>query len=392
MARVCVVRQGFYPWDPRVRREVEALLHAGHEVDVLCLQRDDEPRTERDGRLTIRRIPLAHERSGALRYLLQYAAFFLAAFFLVGALHARRRYDAIQVHSLPDALVFCALVPRLTGARVILDLHEVMPEFFATRFGTGLDHPGVRLLAFLEQASIRFSTRSITCTEDMKRAFVARGADPAKIGVVLNSADESVFDPGAYERRNGDGDGAFTLIIHGSVEERYGIDTTIEAVKLLADELPDLRLRVYGEGSQLPELHALAERLGVADRVWFSDGFVPIGELVQALADADAGVVAMKRDAFRDLTHCNKMYDLVAMRRPAIVSRTQSVETYFDDDCFALFESSDPESLAEAIRRVHAEPELRTRLVERASAVNEPYRWPRQREVYLAEVESALAG
>ena len=388
MARVAVVRQGFYPWDPRVRREVEALLHAGHEVEVLCLRRDDEPRVERSGRLTIRRLPLAHERSGALRYVLQYAAFFLAAFFVVGALHARRRYDLVQVHSLPDALVFCALVPRLTGARVILDLHEVMPEFFATRFGTTLDHPAVKVLAFLEQASIRFSSRSITCTEDMKGAFVARGADPGKIGVVLNSADEGVFDPAEYPRRNGDG--AFTLIIHGSVEERYGIDTTIEAVRLLADELPDLRLRVYGEGSQLPELHRMVGELGLEDRIWFSDGFVPIRELVQALADADAGVVAMKRDAFRDLTHCNKMFDLVAMRRPAIVSRTQSVESYFDDDCFALFESSSPESLADAIRRLHDDPELRNRLVERASTVNEPYRWPRQREVYLREVERVL--
>ena len=53
--------------------------------------------------------------------------------------------------------------------------------------------------------------------------------------------------------------------------------------------------------------------------MYFSGGFVPIDELLRAIAGADVGVVAMKRDAFRDLTLCNKMYDFITMRRPAVV-------------------------------------------------------------------------
>ncbi len=128
------------------------------------------------------------------------------------------------------------------------------------------------------------------------------------------------------------------------------------------------------------------------DRVHFTGSWVPIEELVDALADADAGVVAMRRDAFRDLVHCNKMYDLMAMRRPVITSRTRSVEAYFSDQALQYFDDDDPEDLARAIREVHADPELGSRLVARAEEEVEPYRWPHQREQYQRYVLSAASG
>jgi glycosyltransferase involved in cell wall biosynthesis len=292
------------------------------------------------------------------------------------------------VHTLPDPLVFAALVPKLTGARVILDLHECMPEFFATKFGTDLEHPAVRAVAASEQAAIRFADVAITCTDQMREAFVGRGANPEKIGVVHNGAEEDVFDPETHPPRARD-NGSFTLLCHGSVEERYGLDTAIRAVASLSEEIPELKLRIYGEGSQLRELRELANQLDVRDRVEFNGSWIPVEELVEAIAAADAGVVAVKRDVFRDLVHCNKMYDLVAMRRPVITSRTRSVEAYFSDDAFLYFTADDHEDLARAIKRLHGDPELAAKLVERAREEVEPYRWPRQREVYRSYVLSA---
>jgi hypothetical protein len=94
----------------------------------------------------------------------------------------------------------------------------------------------------------------------------------------------------------------------------------------------------YGDGSYRAELKRLARELGV---------------------------VAVKRTAFRELTHCNKMFDFIAMRRPAIVSRTQSVEAYFGRSCFLLFESGDERDLAQAIRTLYRDPALGDRLVRR---------------------------
>jgi glycosyltransferase involved in cell wall biosynthesis len=291
---------------------------------------------------------------------------------------------------MPDALVFAAAIPRLSGARVLLDLHECMPEFFRVKFGVGPRHAAVRLLAAAEQASIRFADGVLTCTAQMREAFVARGAPAEKIDVILNSADEAIFDAGRFPPAPRRPEG-FTLICHGAIEQSYGHDTLLRAIALLRHDIPGLRLEIYGDGTFRAELERLAGELGLNGAVHVSDGWAPIEELLEAIATADAGVVAMRRDAFRDLTHCNKMFDFIAMRRPAIVSRTRAVEAYFGEDCFALFESGDEHQLARAIRALHDDPQLGMDLVRRAAEVGAAYRWSHQRRVYQSVVER-LAG
>ncbi len=253
-----------------------------------------------------------------MRYITRYTTFLLLASVVVAARHLRRPYDLVQVHSMPDILVLAGLIPRLLGARVVLDLHEVMPEFFATKFGRPISHPAVKLVVAAEQLSIKLADHALTCTEQMRDAFVSRGAPAEKITVILNSADENVFRVDHSARRSSAD--RFTLVCHGSIEERYGLDVVVEALALLPDELSDVHFDIYGDGAFRPRLEMLAEDRGVADRAHFSQGFVPMEELLAGLSAADAGVVAMKQDAFRDLTHCNKMYEFLALRLPVISS------------------------------------------------------------------------
>jgi glycosyltransferase involved in cell wall biosynthesis len=386
MARICAVRQ--FPYDTHLGREVDALAAAGHAVEVVCMRRPGEPWRERRGPVTIWRLPVEHRRAGAGRYVFEHAAFVALAAVVVALRHLRRPFHLVQVNTPPDSVVLAALVPKLCRVPLLLDLVECTPEFFATRFRTGDRHPGVRLLARVEQLAIRFADLAITGTAQMRERFVSRGADPTRITVVLNASDEAVFAP----RPAPAGERPFTLISHGSIERRYGLDTIIRAVALLRDRLPDLRLEIYGEGSDREPLRLLAAQLGVADRVSFSDGLVPIDELVEAIARADVGVVAVKRDPFRDLTHTNKMFDFVAMRRPVIASWTRSVADLFDDTALAFFRSDDPEDLARAIAELHDDPERRARMVQRASELHERYRGRRQREIYLGVADRLLSG
>ncbi|HEX8347690.1 MAG TPA: glycosyltransferase family 4 protein [Actinoplanes sp.] len=395
MASVCVVRGHYVPQDSRVAREVGALVALGHHVDVVCLRAPHQPPVERHPGMTVWRLPLRHSRGGrGLRYAGEYAAFFTMAAATVTALHLRRRYLLVQVNSLPDVLVFAAAVPRLLGARVLLDLQECMPEFFATKFGVGGDHRLVRLIGRLEQLSIRFADAVITPTAQMREVFVGRGAAADKVVVVMDGADEETFRPvpvAGDGDGDGDGDGTFTLISHGTVEEHYGLDTVIEAVAQLRDELPGLRLRIYGDGSDVARLRELTARLGVADRVRFSDGFVPIEELVAAIGRADAGIVAMRRDAFRDVSLAGKMFDFIAMGKPVVSSRTRSVEETLGSSCVELFESGDAVDLARALRRLHGDPQRRRALVRRAGEVAAAYQWSRQREIYQDVVNRLTA-
>lgn len=390
MGRVCVVRQFYFPRDAKCRREVDALLAEGHEVDVICLRLRGEPLREQYGRANLWRIPVSHRRGQMWVYLLEYLGVMFLAALLVGILHLRRRYDLIQVNTPPDSLVFAAVIPRVLGARVLLQLQEPMPEFFSAKFAAGSQSRMVPVVAWMEQRSIRFADFVTTCTEHMRAAFVARGAPSSKIAVIVPTSSEEEFNPAratASARRPD----RFVLVSHGSIEERYGLDTVIRAVRLLREEIPGIRLEIYGEGTYTDALKTLARTLGVSESVSFH-GWVPIAELVQAIADADAGVVAMKRDPFRDLTHCLKMYDFISMRRPAIVSRTTSVDEYFGDDVLQKFRAADEYDLARAIRELRSDPSRGETLVERASAATQHLRWKEQRQLYLDIVARLIGG
>jgi glycosyltransferase involved in cell wall biosynthesis len=386
MARICLVRQNLHPLDPRVRRQMDALVAAGHQVDLVCRRGRGQPLRERAPSGMVYRLPVPHSRGSLAVYLLEYAAFLAMATALLAAVAWRRRYDLVQVSSMPDALVFAATAPRLMRTPILLDLREAMPDLFATRFGrTG--HPLIRVLAALERLSIAFATHAITPTRQLRDALLKRGCRPDKLDVVMDGADERLFFP----RPATPGRTGFTLVSHGTVEESFGLDTAIRAVALLRDEIPDLRLEIYGEGSRVPALRALADDLGLTDRVVITGRWIPFDELLDALAEADAGVVAMKRDAYRDMSLGNKLFELIAMGKPVIASRTLSVEAHFPADALELFASGDAEDLARAIRALHADPHRRRALVERAREAVEPYRWSNQGPRYVALVESLLA-
>jgi glycosyltransferase involved in cell wall biosynthesis/lipid II:glycine glycyltransferase (peptidoglycan interpeptide bridge formation enzyme) len=389
MPRVCVIRCHYFR-DTRLQREVNALLERGHSVHVLCLHDTGEPLREHRGRLTISRMPIRHPAgAGFARRFVEYTTFFVFAALAVGALHLRRRFNLVQVSSPPDVLVFATLIPRLTGARVLLDLHEPMPEFFATKSGVGERHLAVRLIAACEQASIRFADAALTVTEQMRKAFIARGASPDKITVVMDGSDEEVFNPTRFPLRARDGD-KFVLVSHGTIEPRYGLDTAIHAVARLAATIPSLELRIIGDGSQRKALQALALHLGVSNRVVFSSGFIPIQELVATLATSDAGVVAVKQDRYRDLTLAGKMFDYITMGIPMVVSTTRSVKETFPAGCFEPFVPDDPSDLARAIQRLHDDPSLAMSYAKRAKDAAQRYSWPVQRGRYWQVVDALL--
>lgn len=171
-----MLRQGYVPDEPRVRPENNALAEAGHTVDAIGMRAPGEARFERAGQLTYHRLPMMRRRTSFARYVLEYAACPPMAGLYLTWLDLCWRFDLVQVHSVPDWLVFAAAGPRLRRVPILLDLHECVPKFYASKFHTSVRHSLVRLLAVLAQASSRFATRAIMCTEQMRKAFASRGA------------------------------------------------------------------------------------------------------------------------------------------------------------------------------------------------------------------------
>ncbi|SFL88487.1 Glycosyltransferase involved in cell wall bisynthesis [Geodermatophilus ruber] len=383
--RVCLVRHCAY-YELDIRREAEALRDAGLDVDIVCLREPGKPAVETDNGVTLHRLPLARRRGGPLSYVRDYLAFFVGASVTVARLHRQRPFRVVQTHSMPDFLVFTALLPRLRGAKVVAFLQEPTPELGKTKYGSALL---VRLLRFIEQAAIRFADLVVTVTDDLKETYVARGADPDKIVVVLNGPDARHL---LEHRTDAPPDPAwFTAVCHGFVDERYGHDTMVRAVRLAADRIPNLRLRIMGTGEYLPEVQRLIDEEGVRDRVQYL-GWLEMPELVAELCAADVGIVAQKSSPYSNLVHTNKMYEYMLLDVPVVASRLRSTARYFGDDAVQYFEPGSAESLADALVGLHENPDRRRALVAAARERCRAFGWTAQKEIYLAAYAALLGG
>jgi glycosyltransferase involved in cell wall biosynthesis len=296
----------------------------------------------------VHRLPLQHRRASRARYVLEYGAFPVLAARKLAHLHRRRQFDVVQVNTLPDHLVFAAALPKRLGARVVLDLHEPMPELYVSKFGPSPRMVG--LVTAVERASTNFADRVIAVHETHREVLEARGVPAEKLTVVLNSADERIFHRPDVPPPPGAG---FVLISHGTLLERLGFDEPIRAVGILRDRVPDLRLVLVGDGEHAPALRRLAAELGVQDRVAFL-GQRPLEQIPQHLLSAHVGVVPIKLDVFTDLMLPTKLLEYVAMGIPAVVARTRTIEAYFDDSSVAFFRPGDPGDLARAIAELAA--------------------------------------
>ncbi|PYV52532.1 MAG: hypothetical protein DMG98_23920, partial [Acidobacteria bacterium] len=173
-----------YPADPRPRRAAEALAAQGVNVDIICLRDDDgEPARETFGNINVTRVRLKRQRGSKLGYVGQYATFVLASFFYLASRSLTRRYDLVHVHNMPDILVFGATAPKLLGAKVILDLHDPMPELMQTIFGLPEKSLSVVMLKRLEKWSIRFADLVLTVNLACKKIYSSRSCQPDKIKV-----------------------------------------------------------------------------------------------------------------------------------------------------------------------------------------------------------------
>jgi glycosyltransferase involved in cell wall biosynthesis len=378
-ARACIVRQNGYPEDMLVRREAQALKQAGFDVDVICVYSSHHVSRETIDGIQIHRLPPRRKKGSIVRYLFEYLTFFFLVALKLTKLHLQRPFALIQVNTMPDFLVFATLIPRLLGAKVVLQMYEPMPELWMTKFRFS---PLIKLLEVIQQLSLRYAHSAFAVTEQLKNSFVARGADPDKISVILNTPDARFFQVDTAAPAH-DSDGYFTMICHGAIEERYGHDTMLEAIHSLKSDIPNIRLRVLGRGSYLEKFLAQIEALDLEDYVQYL-GYVPLPQLVEELCGADVGIVAQKSSRYSQLVHTGKMYDYLHFSKPVLASRLQAVEAYFEPGALYYFEPGDAKSLAEGILDLYRHPAKRQALVENAQRLYDQYKWERQKDVYLS--------
>lgn len=387
--RVAIVVHAVFPGDPRVRRQSDALIEAGYEVDIICLRQPGEAAEERDGARRIVRLPVNRTFIGFAGHLAEYLAFTAMAGWRLAREHRRRRYDLVQVATVPDFLAFAALPEKLSGVPLLLDLHEDMPEFFRDRFSTPLLRPLLPIVSATARASAAVADHLITVHEPLRQLSIERGVAPQKIDVVMNSADGRLFDPARHERRPFMADGVLRLIHHSNLQRIYGLDAAIEG---LARIRPDLawRLDVYGDGPWRPRIESAIAGTGTADRVSLH-GRVPMDDLPALLAGADVGLVPSIDEPYLRYSLSTKLLEYAAMGMPIVATDLATFRHHFTDAAIRFVRGGDPLALAAAIEGVAADPEAAVAMGNQAQREAAAYDWTRQKGVYRSIVDRLVA-
>jgi glycosyltransferase involved in cell wall biosynthesis len=374
---VAIVRYAPYPQHAHVRRDAETLTANGYEVDLICLREKGQPSRETINGVRVYRLPLRHHRRGIPRYIYEYFAFFLLTFFQLTWLSLQRKYRVVEVDTPPDFVVFAAIVPRMRGAKVILYLFDHVPQLIMEKINVSAHHWTVKIALFVEKMSVRWVNYVIGTQIINKQIVEKHGVPSSKISVVLNVPNDQIFNGRPAPSRNTE---ELSLITHGSLLEKYGVQSLVKAAPLLRKEIPLLKIKIVGTGEYRPNLERLSESLGVADCIEFT-GFVPNPEIPKRITEADIGVVTIATTINPMLP--NKLFEYLAMGIPVVTTSIPAITAYFDDKSVMYYEPENEQDLARCILELYRSPQRRQSLAETGWSKYQQYRWSTMKYEYL---------
>ena len=286
---------------------------------------------------------------------------------------------------MPDYLVAAATYPKLTGAKVLLDVHDLVPELYAAKFDVDETSAVIKLMKFVERRSVGFADRALAVHQPHLDALVRHGNAEQKFSIVMNAPDPRFFTRRSVAPSPSD---RFVLLYHGTISRRHGLENAVRAVEIARRTYDDIQLEIVGDGDNVERLSTLVDELNLRDAVEIQRGLRPIEQLKPFFDRASAGIVPIVDNAFTCYMLPVKLLEYVALGIPVISSSTPTIRAYFDERMVSFFHAGDEDDLAARIIELRADAELRSRLVDQAGRFLQQHSWERERDRYCDVVES----
>jgi glycosyltransferase involved in cell wall biosynthesis len=385
---VCMISYSFYESDGRVMRYAETLSQVGARVDIFCLGRPGQGRRETICGVNVFRVQNRTKNEiSKYTYLYRIIRFLISAFLAISFRHGMCRYKLAHVHSVPDFSVFAAIVPKLFSAKVILDIHDIVPEFYGAKFNVAPTSVAFRALLLLEKTCCRFANHVIVANDLWHDKLVKRAVEPSRCSSYINYPDLKIFNPSLREDRTTGSQ--FVLIYPGTLNWHQGLDIAIHAFAIAVESAPDMHFYIYGEGSSKLQLQRLVEELDLTGKVTLRSP-VPLHEIASIMANADLGVVPKRNDPFGGDAFSTKVLEFMALGVPVLLSETRVDRHYFNESLVRFFTPSDHLSLAAAMIDAYRDRVANAKMAERALDFARKNSWDAKSRDYLALVEGLL--
>lgn len=374
----------YYLRDARVRREAEALVEAGYKVEIICLRapkqpgKTREPSKDKVNNVNIHRIPLVRKRGKTFRYCYEYLMLTILGAWKLAWLHFKKPFQVIHIHNMPDFLVLAGLIPKWMGAKLLLDIHDPMPELYRLKHNIVQNRWIVKALRLEEKLSCWLAHYIISVNEAVRKNLEGKRIPSKKIFILHNYPDKKYLpvknDITRWPRHN---DGV-VLLYAGTVTEHYRLDVAIEALALVIKYIPCAKLQILGEGNELNRVLQVANNLGLRKHVEHL-GFVDIERVHDVMAGADVGITSHQGGVFGNLYFATKIFDYLAQGLPVVSSRTETILRYIPEDAVFYFEPENSNDMAKQIIKIWNEPNLVRSKMRNAEKLLHKYTWQREK-------------
>lgn len=380
-----MVAYTFYDEDARVIRYSETLAKMGYNVDFIGIKiNKNTPDRYKINNVNIYNILYREiNENGKLNYIIRLLSFFLKTFLFVTINYFRKRYKIIHVHNIPDFEVFATFFPRLMGSKIILDIHDLLPEFYSIKFQDGKKSFFYKLLLFIERLSCSYSDHVIISNHIWYEKIINRSAKKEKCTTIINYPDSSIF----YKRTNANKNkmnNKYRLFYHGTISFHQGLDIAVSAIsKLVKDFNYDfIEFHAYGNGHAKKDILTQIEELGISSYVKIFDT-IPLNEIVLKLEEADLGIVPKRNDEFGGEAFSTKILEFMLMEVPVIIAATKIDKYYFNDNIVTFFEPDNVSHLVQQIKFCIDNPSITREKAVNAKKFVEENTWDKKKNEYL---------
>lgn len=376
----------YYLSDPRVKKEAEALVENGFDVDFISLKGHYESSLQFVNGVNLYRLNCRHYKGKSnIKYLFSYVDFFFRAFLRITSLYFKKKYQLIHVNNMPDFLVFCALIPKIFRVKIILDIHDIMSDVFFNRGEIKRNYMIEKILNFQEYISSKFADMVITVDNYCKNIINTHGTRKNDILVVSNFPDENIFKP---LKRSYSKNDMFNLFFHGTISKLYGLDVVIKGISKIYKQIPGLKFTIIGEGNYEDEISKLIRDLKLKNVVELRNKKIPQEKIPGEIKNADLGVVSY---SCLNTIFSNKFLEYTAMGIPTIIAYNKQVYDYFKSYNLEFYERNNPDSFAKKLLYLYENKKRYSELRETALGLSRRFKWSKEKVKYIDLVNSLVS-
>jgi glycosyltransferase involved in cell wall biosynthesis len=282
-------------------------------------------------------------------------------------------FVALVTHLILRRPLFVGLAGPFLEHQDRLQLADLITQWLKGKRGTRLV-----FTAFLRRLTVRASIGVVVPTGQL--AFYARNTLRAKNAVVIGrGVDGSWFEPGSSDSTK-----VYDAIFVGRLHNRKGVDTLLEAWKVVSDSLANGRLLVVGSGTLSEELERRAQEMGLGNLVTFAGYVRDANEIRRLLRSSRLLVLPSEGEGFARV-----VAEAMACGVPCIISDLPGLRELYDRAA-VFVPCRDPVRLAEAISALLLDDAKREELSRKSLALARTFRWNRVAALTYETFERAL--